>query len=186
MNEGLDRAERTEYGTLGLDVGVVGRWSRLIWGLLILVPISIALYRDYVTSGISTRFVLNTVLYLFVITLAYTSAYWILGERLFARANPWLNTAILVGPAFVLAWWGILIEPLTGIHLPSGLQLATLLYVGISFLLQWRLEYGGCEVVAVPILLFKRRYTTYCIPLVAADAVEKAVVDRLANRVSLT
>jgi len=59
-----------------------------------------------------------------------------------------------------------------------GLQLAMGVYVGISFILQWRINYGGCEVVAIPILLFKRRYVSYCIPLVVADAVEKAIVDR--------
>ena len=42
----------------------------------------------------------------------------------------------------------------------------------------WRLNYGGCEVVSVPILLFRKRYPTYCIPLVALDAVEKAIVER--------
>jgi hypothetical protein len=51
-------------------------------------------------------------------------------------------------------------------------------YIGLSFLLQWRLNYGGCEVVSLPILLFRKRYPTYCIPLVVLDAVEKAVVDR--------
>lgn len=169
---------KSKYGQLGLDVGRFGRWSRLGWGLLILVPTALALVQDYNDSGISLRFAGFTVFYFVVITVAYTVVYWLLGERLFATANPWLNTAILVGPAFVLAWWEFTIGPLTGIRLPSGLSLAMGLYVGISFILQWHIKYGGCEVVSVPILLLKRRYTTYCIPLVALDAVEKAIVDR--------
>jgi len=116
-----------------------------------------------------------------VITVAYTTVYLYLGERLFATANPWLDTAILVGPAFVTAWWQFAIGPITAIRLPTGLSLAMGLYVGISLILQWHIRYGGCEVVAIPILLFKKRYITYCIPLVAADAVEKAIVDRTKN-----
>jgi hypothetical protein len=34
-------------------------------------------------------------------------------------------------------------------------------------------------VVALPIILSKSRYTTYCLPLVALDAVEKVVVERV-------
>lgn len=175
MNES---SNKSSYGTLGLHVGRFGRWSRLVWGLLILAPTALALMQDYRESGISLRFAVLTVFYFAVITAAYTAVYWLLGERLFATANPWINTAILVGPAFVLAWWAFTIGPLTGIRLPAGLQLAMGLYIGISLILQWRIKYGGCEVVSVPILLLKRRYTTYCIPLVALDAAEKAIVDR--------
>lgn len=172
------QAPRSRYGTLGLDVGWFGRWSRLVWGLLILVPTALALIRDFNDSGISLRFAGLTIFYFITIAVAYTAVYWFLGERLFATANPWINTAILVIPAFVIAWWEFTLGALTGIRLPMGLQLAMGLYIGISFILQWRIKYGGCEVVSVPILLLKRRYTTYCIPLVAVDAVEKAIVDR--------
>lgn len=51
-------------------------------------------------------------------------------------------------------------------------------YIGLSFLPPWRLRYGGCEVVALPIALGAPAHVTYCIPLVAADAVEKRIVDR--------
>ena len=97
---------------------------------------------------------------------------------MFATANAWLNTLILVGPAFVIAFWNPLLAPLTGLELPFPFTLAFLAYIGISYLLQWRIKYGGCEVVAFPIILFKRRYTTYCIPVVAVDAIEKVVVDK--------
>ncbi len=174
----MSQNSKSRYGTLGLDVGWFGRWSRLVWGLFFLAPIVIALIQAFNESRISLQFAGFTVFYLMVITVAYTTVYWFLGERLFATANPWINTVILVGPAFVLGWWELTIGPLTGIRLPMGLQLAMGLYIGISFILQWRINYGGCEVVSIPILLFKRRYTTYCIPLVATDALEKAIVDR--------
>lgn len=172
------KEQQSTYGVLGLDVGWFGRWSRLAWGLLILVPTAFALLQDFTSSGISLAFVGLTLFWFIFIVAAYSFVYWVLGERLFATVNPWINTAILVIPAFALAWWEFTLSPLTGIRLPMGLQLAMGLYIGISFILQWRIKYGGCEVVAIPILLFKRRYTTYCIPLVAADAVEKAIVDR--------
>jgi len=34
---------KSEFGQLGLDVGWFGRWSRLGWGLLILVPTALTL-----------------------------------------------------------------------------------------------------------------------------------------------
>ena len=55
-------------------------------------------------------------------------------------------------------------------------------YIGVSFILQWRIGYGGCEVVSIPIILLRRRYVTYCIPLVALDAVEKKIVDSFGGR----
>ena len=56
-----------------------------------------------------------------------------------------------------------------------------IVYVGISLLLQWKIKYGGCEVVSLPTILFKRRYVTYCIPLVAVDATEKELVTARLN-----
>ena len=169
----------SKYGTVGLNVGGIGRWSRLIFGLLILLPLAASIIQDFSQRGLSVAFYGLTTLYFIIIVVAYSGVYWFLGERLFAQANPWLNTLILVGPAFVVAWWDFLVFPFTGIRLPGALQLAMGFYVGLSFILQWRIKYGGCEVVSIPILLFKKRYTTYCIPIVAMDAVEKVVIDRI-------
>ena len=88
---------------------------------------------------------------------------------------------IFVGPAFLVGWWPIIIAPFVGTELPSAFLVAMGGYIGLSFILQWRIKYGGCEVVALPIVLFRNRYTTYCIPLVALDAAEKVVVDALAK-----
>ena len=174
--------EKSKYGTLGLDVGFIGRWSRLIWGLLILIPTAINIVRNFSPSGESFRFYGLTILYFTAILLSYTAVYWFLGERgILQRLNPWVNTAIFVLPAILLAWWDFIIAPLTGTRLPLALSLAMFIYIGISFILQWRIKYGGCEVVSIPIIFFHKRYLTYCIPLVALDAVEKAVVDRTAR-----
>ncbi len=173
-------AKRSGFGTLGLDVGVVGRWSRLLWGLLLLVPVAYAVFTsDLLDSG---AFYLEAALYLVGITAAYVFVYWALGERFFSTANAWSNTAILVGPAFAVGWWPITVGRLTGIELPEALVLGMGVYIGISFILQWRIGYGGCEVVSIPIILLRRRYVTYCIPLVALDVVEKKIIDSRAGR----
>ncbi len=175
-----EQASRSRFGTLGLDVGVFGRWSRLAWGVLLLIPIAYAVVTsDLLDSG---AFYLQAVLYLVGITAAYVLVYWAFGERFFASANPWVNTAIFVGPAFTVGWWPILVAPATGFELPEALILAMGVYIGVSFILQWRIGYGGCEVVSIPIILLRRRYVTYCIPLVALDAVEKKFVDSHAAR----
>ena len=175
-----DRAgkERGKFGRLGVDVGLFGRWSRLLWGIAILIPLAFGAVQDLQSSGSSLWFYGLAGTYFLGIGAAYVSVYWAFGERFFARANPWINTLVFVGPALVVAWWELLFGPLTGLALPSGLPLGMSAYIGISFILQWKIRYGGCEVVALPIILSKRRYTTYCLPLVAVDAVEKVVVER--------
>lgn len=168
-----------KFGKLGLDVGLFGRWSRLLWGVALLLPLAISAVQDLQGSVTSLSFYGLAGIYFLGIVTAYVSVYWALGERFFARANPWINTVVFVGPAFVMAWWELSVQQLTGLALPSSLPLAMSAYIGISFILQWKIRYGGCEVVALPIILSKRRYTTYCIPLVALDAVEKVVVERI-------
>ena len=168
-----------KFGKVGLDVGLFGRWSRLLWGVALLLPLAVGAVQDLQGSVRSLSFYGLAGIYFLGIVVAYVSVYWALGERIFARANPWFNTLVFVGPAFVGAWWELLIEPLTGLAVPSSLPLAMSAYIGISFILQWKIRYGGCEVVALAIVLSKRRYTTYCLPLVAVDAVEKVVVERI-------
>ncbi len=165
------------FKTVGLDVGAIGRWSRLGMGAIILAPIVEQLLRDDSARG-SANLYGEAILYLVGIVVSYVAVYYFLGEKLFAWANPWINTLILVGPAIVITWWNTAISPAVGVTLPGALALAFGIYVGISFVLQWKIRYGGCEVVALPIMLLKRRYTTYCIPLVVLDAVEKQIGER--------
>ena len=147
-------------------------------GVALLFPLAVGAVRDLQGSGTSLSFYEVAGIYFIAIGAAYVFVYQGFGERIFARANPWFNTAVFVGPAFIAGWWESLIGPVTGAGLPSSLPLAMSAYIGISFILQWKIRYGGCEVVALPIILSKRRYPTYCIPLVALDAVERAIVNR--------
>ena len=170
------------YGTLGLDVGVVGRWSRLALGILLLAPIAVQVAADLDGDGEPLGFYLRVTAYAVAIAAAYVLAYRALGRTVLERANAWVNTLIFVGPAFTSAWWNVLVAPWSGLELPGDFVMAAGLYVGLSFLLQWRIRHGGCEVVSLPILVTGERYQTYCIPIVAADAVEQRIVDRRAAR----
>ena len=64
------------------------------------------------------------------------------------------------------------------------LMLAMLLYVGISLAVQFLTKYGGCEVIAIQNLIYRKRCSSYCMPLLPLDMAEKAIVDALARRKS--
>lgn len=170
--------EKLGYGTLGMNVGTVGHWARLIFGSMLLLFVIANLVPRLTTGSYSIIWLGQFLGYIATITILYAVVYWFLGNQgILQRLSAWANTILFVGPAFFVAWWGFLIAPFTGISLPSAFWLAMLAYIGLSFVIQWRLNYGGCEVVSLPILFFGKRYPTYCIPLVALDAVEKAIID---------
>ncbi|MFQ5832395.1 MAG: hypothetical protein ACE5H4_06820 [Candidatus Thorarchaeota archaeon] len=164
------------FGTLGRDVGVVGRWSRLASGLGFL-----ALGVLLLAWNQSQTYYALTAIYLIVIVGLYIVAHYLLGERVLAGRSPWIGTAILVIPMMYLifsAYLGVGIGQWLGLpEIDWPLSTAAILYVGISFLIIWRTGYGGCEVVGIPNILFKRSYRTYCIPLVVVDVLEKRRID---------
>ncbi len=151
------------FGKLGRDVGVVGRWFRLIAGG------SLSGYVLYHAAHASAATdVMELALY-FVSTLSvYMAAEFLLGERLLSNASAWLRTAILLGPIVVIFALNL------GLHVfHHGL----LLYIGVSLIFSFFMRYGGCEAMSIPGLIFGSRHTVYC-PLNVVDAVEKATVDR--------
>ena len=166
------------YGTLGINVGIVGRWIRFGYAFLILVPMILGAIQSFNPSAQVFMFTLFVLLNFAGITAVYLAAYYYLG-KFFSKNHGILNTAILVGPVFVIAFWNPFFSRFTGFLVPSAFLTALTLYFGISLLVQWKLKYGGCEVVSFPILFFKKRYKTYCIPLVVVDAAEKVVVDKV-------
>ena len=151
------------FGKLGRDVGMVGRWFRLISGG------GLSGYVLYHAAHASSATEVAELALYFVATLtAYMAAQFFLGERLLVKVNAWLRTVILLGPLVVIL----------GLQLgPDVFHHALLLYVGVSLIFSFFMHYGGCEVMSVPGLIFGSRYTVYC-PLNAVDAVEKAVMDR--------
>src|SRR2546421_5312655 len=53
------------------------------------------------------------------------------------------------------------------------MQSGVALYVAGSLLLAAAMAYGGCEVAAIPALIFRRRLVVYC-PFNAVDAAERS------------
>jgi hypothetical protein len=147
--------------TIGLDSTTLGRWVRGLLGLLFI------LYSGLRMISINERADATLVLVSFLsILVVYYVAYLALEHLLLARKNPWLSSLVLVAPALVLV-----VVPL----FPSGLQVGMVLYWGVSLLLNARIGYGGCEVLAVPTIVYKRRYDVYC-PTNVIDLAERSIL----------
>ena len=153
---------------LGLDAGPIGRVSRLILGGLI--PIY-SIIRLLLNTDPTLGYYAQATAYFAAIFLVYLAAHYFLGERLLARVNPWVGTIILVGP------------PSLALMLqlgPGPFQLALGLYIAISLIFNFIMSYGGCEVMALPSLIFRRRYVVYC-PWNVVDLADKVIADNRAK-----
>jgi hypothetical protein len=144
--------------TVGRDLGPVGRGVRLVLGVLG-VSFGIGGLVGGEAAGAAPTLVASV-----GIAGYYLLAQWLLGERLFARANPWFGTTIMLTPL------GVFSAP----FMPDPVHHAAGLYVGAMLILTAVIGYGGCEVAALPTLLLRRRYVLYC-PLNAVDAPEKSL-----------
>ena len=143
---------------LGHDIRAVGKWSRLLVGVMGLI-VSLAVI---IQQGI----VRDSILYLGAIFIAYFAAYQLLGKRILAKMNPWVGTILFVGPAVVIS---------SIPSLPLALRMAMVAYFSFSMFFNVLFNYGGCEVLAIQSFLFRRWYTVYC-PMNVIDLVENAVV----------
>jgi hypothetical protein len=144
--------------TIGRDVGPAGRWIRVVAGLLALSTGVAGL-----VSGDTTNTQIAYTAGFFVLLAGYfLILHRVLGERLFARANPWFGTVIVIGSV------GVFTAP----FMPAALHDAAGLYIGATLVLAAAISYGGCEVAALPTLLTGRRYVLYC-PINAVDAAER-------------
>lgn len=151
--------------TLGLDAGYLGRGGRLILGGII--PLW-SLIINLLGQQLSTGVYVEIALYFILIFSIYLAAHYYLGERLLAKTSPWIGTIILVVPPTIA-----LIMRLG----PPTFQVALAAYVSISLVFNFIMSYGGCEVMAIPSLVFQRRYVVYC-PWNAIDVVDKVIADR--------
>lgn len=156
------------FGTVGLDVGVTGRWLRLAGGVAT-VAVAVAGLATTPPAVVAPGQVMLA--FAAVLTL-YTVAVLLLGDRVLGRMNPWIGSALFLGP--VLAVYAFHLDP-------PALRIGLSLYIGVSLIFSFFLRYGGCEVLSIPSLLLGKRYAVYC-PYNAVDVVEKAVVDRRARR----
>jgi len=171
------------YGEVGINVGSVGRWTRLVLGFLVIVFVATDFYPA--THAHSATSLLMMVLSFVGITTVFTLVHVMIGDKLRGK-SAWWGTLIFVVPTMFL-----LLGPSFNSSLQVGhwlnmpelnhpFMLALLLYVGVSFFFQWGARYGGCEVVAIPNALFRKNYGSYCVPLLPLDVIEKIIVEKIA------
>ncbi len=148
---------------VGYDIRVVGKIGRaLIGGALVLGPLWVML------TGTSWWFKAQIVLSFAAIFAVYWVAYRVLGELVLKRTSPWVGMTLLVVAPIVLI--GVLAP-----ELPVPIWLGVVLYVGVGLVVNVVANYGGCELLALQSLMYKRWYKVYC-PINVLDAVEDKIV----------
>ena len=113
--------------------------------------------------------------------LVYFAAYLLVIERVKDK-SPWIPTMIFVFPAMYFLINGMMVPVeltfgyLIGMpYVNHPLMLAMFVYVGISLAVQFVTKYGGCEVIAIQNLIYRKRCASYCVPLLPLDMAEKAI-----------
>ena len=155
---------------VGRDLLPIGRAVRIVSGLALLV----ATVFSSLEFGSSPQRLGGIVAVFVVCIVGYTLVVWLLGERLFSRGDPWLLAILLVAPALVLFLF------------PAQLTIGFDAFLGISMVVQAAVAYGGCEIMGIPTLFVRRRYTVYC-AMNGGDVVEHWLLKQLpAIRRSLT
>lgn len=177
----------SKYGQVGWDVGIVGRWVRLAAGVLILA----AVLFDFFGGGHVHSLKMNLLVAVFFVAfvVAYLAVYLLVADRI-AGKSPWISTMIFVLPAIYFSTINAFFVPYELsfgylIGLPSinhPITIAMLLYIGVSFPIQFFTKYGGCEVIAIQNLIYRKKFSSYCVPLLPLDIVEKMIVDWVARR----
>lgn len=143
---------------VGQEVGTFGRCTRFVLGVLGLVYIGAEIQQ----AGLSSLLIGEVAGGALLAMTLYVVVFWVLSKRILAHLPPWIRTGVLWAPlAFVPCLFLI----------PWGWGFGVLLYLSVAMIIGAFTSYGGCEVVALPSLLFRRHYTVYC-PLNAIDLVE--------------
>ena len=177
----------SSYGEVGSDVGIVGRWFRLVMGVFITSLVVFDFVGGSHTHSLRTNVL--TGLFFVGIILVYFAAYVLVVERVKDK-SPWIPTAIFVFPAIYFVIINGMIVPfelsfgkLIGMpYVNHPISIAMLLYIGVSLPVQFFTKYGGCEVIAIQNLIYRKRLSSYCVPLLPLDMAEKKIVDALAHK----
>lgn len=145
---------------VGRDLWGAGRVARILAGILFLGAAFGTALTFRLTSVTGVLGIAGTVV---VAAAVYTAATWALGERFLARVDPWLAALALVVPLGVVSALPFL---------PRSISVGLDAYIAISLLAQAVIGYGGCEIVGIPTLVLRRRFTVYC-ALNGVDLVER-------------
>jgi Family of unknown function (DUF6410) len=151
---------------IGFHIGPFGRYARLIFALYFLVFFVVnPLVLNSQPLDDFLTFALETLGWVVAIAAIYMVSFYFLGELLLSKMNPWTGTLFFLGLPTLIGMLG---------YMPQPIQIAFGLYVPLSLILIFFMRYGGCEVVALPSLIFRKRFTMYC-PYNAMDAIEAGV-----------
>lgn len=142
---------------IGRRLGPAGGTVRLLGGVL-LIASTVSFETGHPTGGRAAA----TLLGFAIATAFYVVLYRTLGERVLARASPWVGTLLVLAPLALRQIGAV----------PDSVRQGVTLYVGISLLVTVAIRYGGCEVLAMPTAMFGRRYVVYC-PYNVIDAAER-------------
>ena len=149
---------------VGQEVGSCGSCTRFVLGLLLLVFIGTSVAQ----SGPSAALIGQLAGGLLLTAILYIVLFWVLGASVLSHLHPWIRTGIF--------WAPMLFIPIR-LLISWGWGYGVLLYLSVALIVGGLTAYGGCEVVALPSLLFRRHYTVYC-PLNAIDLVERRYTKR--------
>jgi hypothetical protein len=152
---------------IGRDLLPGGRAVRLLAGLYFLASVAGYLLTA-ATGALSWPGIGQLALVFSLVAVGYTALVAALGDRLLVRVDPWMAAILLYGPLAL-----ILALPMV----PGWAAAGASLYIGVSFAVEAVIGYGGCEIVGIPTLLLRRRYTVYCL-FNSADVAERALQDR--------
>jgi len=146
-----------DQSRVGRDLLPIGRLTRIVTGAL-LVAAAILTGFQVVSSPGQIGLAIAAFL---VSALAYTVVTWLVSGRLFDRAGPWLSAIVLVAPATFFLFF-----------IPTAAIVGYDAFLGVSMVVQAAIGYGGCEILGIPTLALRRRYTVYC-AMNGGDVVER-------------
>ena len=96
----------SKYGQVGWDVGIVGRWFRLVMGFLFTGLVVFDLVGAFHTHSLRTNVL--TGLFFVGFVLVYFAAYLLVIERV-KDMSPWIPTMIFVFPAMYFMSNGVFV-----------------------------------------------------------------------------
>lgn len=165
----------SENFVIGNDMGRYGAVYRLIFAvyftaIFILKPLVL----DPQPLDEFWSFMGETAFWAVVIAGIYFAVFYALKGVVLEALNPWARTAIFLGTPAILALMGLL---------PTPVSVGFGVYDSLSLFLAVKMRYGGCEVIALPTYILRRRYTMYC-GLNMFDLMERALINGRAARQS--
>ena len=140
----------------------VGRTLRLLFGL----PIMFYVVPIYFRAGLNfnlTSLEIVVGLILFYIVIHY------LVSRYFSNINRWLGALVALIPVSILIALGLPGGPIFG---RGEGAIGAITFIGISLIIDFIRSDSGCEVMAIPGLLSKKKTHLVCIAFTPIDIIE--------------